>query len=107
MLFRLGIFLVHTIEMDTSYVHVYLSQRLPVNTIGVTIDLFVSLDHNVTNDESTLVHVWVCGVYVLRERERERESAEIKPHNAKDTSPWTHCGLLLGARGHKEFVVGA
>jgi len=60
MLFRLGIFLVHTIEVDTSYVHVYLSQRLPVNTIRVTIDFFVSLDHNVTNDESTLVHVWVC-----------------------------------------------
>lgn len=47
----LGIFLVHTIEMDTSYVHVYLSQRLSVDTIRVTIDSFVSLDHNVTNDE--------------------------------------------------------
>ena len=100
LIFKVGIFLVHSIEVDTWRVHVYLS----VNTNSMTIDLFVSLDHNV----STLVRGcgWVCEwVYEKRERVMLNWSVEHGNHitRTKDTSRGP---ILIGPRGHKEFGCG-
>ena len=52
-----------------------------------------------------------CNIAVRKKKELEsvweRESGNERRRKGKDTSPWTHCGHFLGARGHKEFVVGA